>query len=103
MEIEGLSEQERLELVSGDNARSNPSRWLPVLGPNTHQWWIYDEKDDVYVDPPKDVLDDMQDCMRIWGVRPDEVDLVERMWVIEILTDPDWLYDQDARYADIEI
>ena len=32
-------------------------RYLPVYGPNSKQWWVYDKCEDVYIDPPKVVLD----------------------------------------------
>ena len=32
-------------------------RYLPVFGPNSKQLWVYDEVEDVYIDPPADVLD----------------------------------------------
>ena len=32
-------------------------RYLPLLGPNSKQLWIYDEVEGVYIDPPADVLD----------------------------------------------
>ena len=37
--------------------RNSCDRYLPVFGPNSKQWWVYDECEDVYIDPPKVVLD----------------------------------------------
>ena len=31
-------------------------RYTGVFGFNTKQWWVYDEDDDIYIDPPISVL-----------------------------------------------
>ena len=74
-----------------------------VLGFNTKQWWVYDNDNDVFIDPPAEVLDDIERMF------PDSIrensDAAQ-----EYLTDlcnnekPDWLNDKDYWYdADIDI
>ena len=36
-------------------------RYEAVLGPNTHQLWIYDNETNEFIDPPADVLDSLDD------------------------------------------
>ena len=35
-------------------------RYDALLGPNTKQFWIYDNENDTYIDPPIDVLDEIE-------------------------------------------
>lgn len=59
----------------------------PVFGPNSKQWWVYASDRDVYVDPPKVVLDELKGYEYPDGQekRLDEI----------IAEDPDWLQDID--------
>lgn len=34
-------------------------RYLVDLGFNTKQLWVYDEKEDVYIDPPAELLNEL--------------------------------------------
>lgn len=69
-----------------------------VLGPNSKQWWVYDIENDVYIDPPKEVLDSLPDY------REDYDKSAEAFQKI-IDTNPDWLNDNaywyDAEETDI--
>lgn len=64
-------------------------RYYPVLGFNTKQWFIYDSENDVYIDPPKDII-----------IATNYIDnnYVEN-FLNEILKDnPKWLNDKDYWY-----
>ena len=73
-----------------------PSRYTAVLGFNTKQWWAYDEKKDVYIDPPKEVLDSLPD----WR---DDTQASEEAFQKILDTNPSWLKDKAYTFKDIEI
>lgn len=91
----------------GNNVSKKPyhqyDTYSATYGPNTKQWWIYDEEHDTYIDPPLEVLNkidengdystaDGMDAMR---------DKLEDMCNKER---PSWLFDKDYIYdSDIEI
>lgn len=66
-------------------------RYEVVLGFNTKQWWVYDNKCDVYIDPPASVLDSLPD----WRKEP-EKSHDEFQKIID--TQPDWLNDKEYWY-----
>ena len=59
-------------------------KYTVLLGPNTNQLWVYDEEENVYIDPPADVLD--------------EVDGDEEVLMEIVDEEPDWLFDEDYWY-----
>lgn len=62
-----------------------------MVGFNTKQPWVYDGVWDVYIDPPKEVLDKLTD----W--REDACKYEEELAEI-CKKDPNWLYDRDYWY-----
>lgn len=66
-----------------------------LLGPNTNQWWIYDNDTDEYIDPPAKILDK--------AAQYSDINKQEEYLVEVINKNPQWLYDKDYRYGDIEI
>lgn len=62
-------------------------RYLILKGYNTKQLWVYDEIEDIYIDPPIEVLD----------LSEEELD--------EVVNNdkPSWLYNGYYQYKDIEI
>jgi len=75
-------------------------RYEAVLGPNTHQFWIYDNETNEFIDPPADVLDqvDALDC------EDAERTLLELVSEQDALPDKGWLNDGYRYDADsIEI
>lgn len=70
-------------------------RYMAVLGFNTKQWWVYDNKKDLYIDPPTEVLDELE--------KLDDTDEQESLLEKLANQEPDWLFDKDYRYKDIEI
>ena len=64
-----------------------------MLGMNTTQWWVYDNDNDVFIDPPKDVLDSLTGTVE---------EQEEQLQTI-VDTNPDWLQDKAYWYDDIEI
>lgn len=66
-------------------------RCLAVLGFNTKQWWVYDESADIFIDPPIEVLDELDELQQ------DEAG--ERLTQIANADPaPDWLFDKDYWY-----
>lgn len=78
-------------------------RYLPVYGPNSHQWWVYDEIEDVYIDPPAVILDAIEMLSnRDWEIEEKLLNMHLRK--VEEDNDPDaWVYDREYWYKDIEI
>lgn len=74
--------------------RVTEGRYMAILGPNTNQWWVYDDVRDVYIDPPKSVLDQLA-----------KLDIAEReARLMEVIkAEPEWLNEEDHHYDDIEI
>ena len=62
-----------------------------VLGPNTNQWWAYDNENDKYIDPPVDVLDSLPD----WR---DQYEDAENDFQHILDKNPSWLKDKDYIY-----
>ena len=75
-------------------------RYEAVLGPNTHQFWIYDNETNEFIDPPADVLDKI-DIMDTYDA---EEELVRLAIEQEKLPNKGWLNDGYRYDADsIEI
>lgn len=70
-------------------------RYMAVLGFNTKQWWVYDNKKDLFIDPPIEVLDELE--------KLDDTDEQESLLEKLANQEPDWLFDKGYRYKDIEI
>ena len=68
-------------------------RYLVILGPNTNQWWVYDDENDVYIDPPTVVLDTL-------AKHP--FDEQEAVFEGIVADEPDWLNDKDHWYKELE-
>lgn len=66
-------------------------RYLVVLGFNTKQLWVYDEKEDVYIDPPAEILDELDKL----GFDEAEKRLTQ---IANTDPPPDWLFDKDYWY-----
>ena len=64
---------------------------LACFGPNTKQWWVYDEERDCFVDPPWEILEALK-----------KFDQEEQQSRLEKLAEakPDWLYDEPYCYYD---
>ena len=71
----------------------NYKKCSAVTGFNTKQVWVYDNEHDVYIDPPKSVVDEVEEKA---GWR--NFDEQERLLDEIIETDPDWLQDEFYTY-----
>lgn len=71
----------------------NYEKCMAVTGFNTKQVWVYDNEHDIYIDVPKEVLDDIDSKTerRDWDAKES---LLEEV----IATNPDWLQDEDYFY-----
>lgn len=73
------------------------NRYEAVFGFNSKQWWAYDSETDEYCDPPIMVLREIEEYSN---------DIDEQQYYFEqkiLVSEPDWLNDQDYRYSDIDI
>ena len=59
----------------------------PVLGFNTKQWWVYDNGNDMYIDPTIEALNEVKQF--------DSYDRQEQMMMSIINSNPDWLQDKE--------
>lgn len=66
-------------------------RYLAVLGFNTKQWWIYDNKKDVYIDPPIEVLEQLENLSNDDAERKLEE-------IANSKPSADWLFEKDFWY-----
>lgn len=65
------------------------SRYDAVMGFNTKQLWVYDNWEDVYIDPPKEVLDSLPPYSTYSGSEDAERELAR----IANEETPSWLQD----------
>lgn len=79
-------------------------RYMALLGPNTKQFWLYDEENDSYIDPPISVLEEA-DAIRYKDGNDTADSISEAEAYLEKIaaTDPDWLHDGNEYDADIDI
>ena len=69
-------------------------RYDAVLGFNTKQWWVYDNENDVYIDPPASVLSDIKKL-------PEDSQAAELERLCSL--NPIWLFEKEFWYQDVEI
>ena len=62
-----------------------------VLGPNTKQWWVYDNDADEYCDPPTEILERTTKCSK-------NTDIQQLYLKMIVSLEPEWLNDKDYRY-----
>lgn len=92
-----LSLAEDLRKEYGSNVPKKDLGSLDVmLGPNTNQLWVYANGVDRFIDPPKAVLDELD---KKYDDYADKEAALQEI----INKDPDWLYEEDYWYDDIEI
>ena len=72
------------------------NRYEAVLGPNTKQWWAYDNKTDEFCDPPIEILNQIK-------AHSDDINEQESFFNSLLSKEPKWLMDEDYRYDDIDI
>ena len=87
-------------------------RYLPVYGPNSKQWWVYDELKDVYIDPPAVVLKKVraagnkafEEALETNGdwVDAEMIAMYEEIDVA-MASDDSWLDEDEYWYDNIEI
>lgn len=76
--------------------------YLPIYGPNTRQWWVYNETKDVYIDPPAVILNLIKRIKpKLDGTR--DIDGEEKFFDRILKNFPSWLGDTAHHYAEIEI
>ena len=70
-------------------------RYIAVLGPNSKQLWIYDEKEGVFIDPPAAVLDEIE-------ATTDDLEEQERLLIKAAIeasrSDDNWLIETEYWY-----
>ncbi len=86
--IQAVILEEYPDVKPADLSLKNP-KYMALLGFNTKQLWLYDEENDVYIDPPAEVLDSL----------PEDQDEAEtELARIANEENPDWLLDEDYWY-----
>lgn len=65
-------------------------RFDVVKGFNTKQLWVYENENNVFIDPPKEVLDEID--------KLEEEEQEDKLFEI-VKTNPSWLYDFDYWYS----
>ena len=69
-----------------------------LFGCNTKQLWLYDSTNDVYIDPPAEVLDILdKEFGEEWSQEKENE-------LLEMAEDkPDWLFQTEYWYKDVEV
>lgn len=73
------------------------ARYEAVLGPNTKQWWAYDNETDQWCDPPTEVLDSLGNTKPHFSTEEELSEQEEKFQKI-LDEEPDWLSDKRHRY-----
>ena len=82
---------------SEEKAKENSiMRYEAMLGPNTNQWWIYDNEKDIYIDPPQTIHEEISKTGDSQFVEDYLNDVCNRL-------KPIWLFEEEFWYSDIEI
>lgn len=77
------------------------NRYTALLGPNTKQFWLYDEENDTYIDPPSEVLEALEEIRYQGGEETAEnIDAAEARLEEIASGEPDWLHDGNEYDAD---
>lgn len=69
-------------------------RYVVLFGPNTRQWWVYDDVNDVYINPPISVLTKIKDEVPTLGGCVRDMDGEEAMLYDILSEEPAWLSDE---------
>lgn len=77
-------------------------RYDAMLGFNTKQFWIYDNENDTFIDPPIDVLEKANEIAYGNETTSESIDEAQNYLIKLANTEPDWLHD-GHEYEDIEI
>ena len=76
-------------------------RYEALFGPNTKQFWLYDNVNDTYIDPPTVVLREADDIRFENGTgTADSISKAESYLEKIAATEPDWLHDGNEYPAD---
>ena len=69
-------------------------RYTAMFGPNTKQFWLYDNKKDTYIDPPIEILDELNN-IRWKGSKETSENICAAETRLEEIanTNPSWLHD----------
>lgn len=80
-------------------------RYTAMLGPNTKQFWLFDNENDTYIDPPTEILKEMDEIRYANGKETaDSISAAEnRLEEIANNDNPDWLHDGYEYNSNIEI
>lgn len=72
------------------------NRYCAILGFNSKKWWAYDEKEDEFIDPPKEVLKEINQKGGDWRENPDKA---ENYFNKLLAKEPSWLNDVNYRFS----
>ncbi len=75
-------------------------RYMALLGPNTKQFWLYDEENDTYIDPPANILERADEIAFANGETADSIDAAESYLEELAEKELDWLHDGNEYDAD---
>lgn len=76
-------------------------RYEALLGPNTKQWWIYDNENNKLIDPPIIVLNVLT-CYP--AETAEDMDVITNVLETIANANPDWINDKEHIYdGDMEV
>ena len=91
--------------VKKDNPVELPDsgRYEAVFSPNTHQFWLYDNEDDVFIDPIEEVTKKLKWMINFGDCSAECYAKAEAHLLRIAAEDPDWIHDEAYRYENVEI
>ena len=83
-----------IDLAKISSMKMKENNYEVVLGPNTKQWWVYDNDTDEYCDPPTEILERTTKCSKNTDIQQLYLEMI-------VSLEPEWLNDKGYRY-DVE-
>jgi len=80
-------------------------RYEVMFGPNTRQWWVYDSEKDLYIDPPIEVRNQINNIPPINNFKTflRDFDAEEKLVTEIVNSNPYWLHDKAYFETEVEI
>lgn len=76
-------------------------RYEALLGFNTKQFWLYDNQNNTYIDPPTSVLEEVNKICYKDGIATADSYSEAELYLEKIASEnPDWLHDGNEYPAD---
>ncbi len=92
------------DVKRGDLAElPDDDRYDAIYGPNTHQFWLYDNVEDEYIDPTEEVTKKLKWMINFGDCSAETFAKAEAKLLMIAAEDPSWIHDEAYRVKEIDI